>query len=427
MRFAIFTHVEHIKQERGYYAYAPYVREMNIWLKHVEKVEVVGAKIRKDRESGRPGNMETRRPGENVIAYEHSKLRFTEVPSFDFLDFFSAVKAIIKIPSIFFKIMGAMRRADYLHLRCPGNVGLLACICQIFFPSKPKSAKYAGNWDPAAKQPWTYRLQKYILSNTFLTRNMQVLVYGEWPDQSKNVIPFFTASFSEREKNEVLKKAFSAPFTFLLVGNLVEGKRPLEVVKLVQEFIVNGKSTDPEILASLKIYGGGPERENLETYVRENQLEPFITLKGSRTLDELKKAYQKAHFVILPSKSEGWPKAIAEGMFFGCIPIATPVSCVPWMLDCGSRGVLLEEFRQKLRAKGQKLKKSGQRTVDREQDVEKIIRLLADSEKMQRMSEAAKEWSQQYTLEKFEAGIKEILEKSNEKSSSPSGRGGGEG
>ena len=30
-------------------------------------------------------------------------------------------------------------------------------------------------------------------------------------------------------------------------------------------------------------------------------------------------------------------------MFFGCIPIATSVSCVPWMLGGGSRGILISE------------------------------------------------------------------------------------
>jgi hypothetical protein len=34
-----------------------------------------------------------------------------------------------------------------------------------FFPNKPKTAKYAGNWDPKSKT-WTYMQQK-ILSNTF--------------------------------------------------------------------------------------------------------------------------------------------------------------------------------------------------------------------------------------------------------------------
>jgi hypothetical protein len=31
-------------------------------------------------------------------------------------------------------------------------------------------------------------------------------------------------------------------------------------------------------------------------------------------------------------------KAIAEGMFWGCIPVGTAVSCVPFMLDEGKRG-----------------------------------------------------------------------------------------
>ena len=434
-----------------YYAYAPYVREMNIWFRNVEEVEVVGplaTRRRGDLETGRlgeqgtrrRGDKETGRRGEQGIGYEHSKLDFTEVPSFNFLSFSSAIKSFFKIPFIFYKISGAMRRADHLHLRCPGNVGLLACFCQIFFPSKPKSAKYAGNWDPQAKQPWTYRFQKWILSNTFLTRNMQVLVYGKWEGQTKNIVPFFTASFSEKEKTEVPKKAFSGPFTFLFVGNLVEGKGPLEAVKLVEELNVRLRGgTDLEIHASrilLKIYGAGPERERLKEYCRKNKLEDLVLFKGSRPLEELKEAYQNSHFVILPSISEGWPKAIAEGMFFGCIPVATPVSCVPWMLGSGSRGILLESQESRANPPALKLPRAGSQDGSTEcsvvsdqwsEDVEKIFQLMKDRREMQKMSEAAKEWSQQYTLEKFEAAIQEVLKKSNEKSSSPFGRGGGVG
>ncbi|MCX2837503.1 glycosyltransferase [Salinimicrobium sp. MT39] len=401
MKFAIFSHVEHIEREGRYYAYAPYMREMKLWLKYVEEVEVVAPRPPK----GEVG-------GQNC--YQHENLTFNTIPSFHFLNLRGALKTILKIPYIHYKILGAMKRADHLHLRCPGNIGLLACICQIFFPSKPKSAKYAGNWDPEAKQPWSYRFQKWLLSNTFLTRNMQVLVYGEWPEQSRNIIPFFTASFSEREKTEVPKKAFSEPFIFLFVGNLVEGKRPLEAIKFAEEINKFREGADQEIRASyipmkLELYGDGPEREKLETYVRENHLEQLISIKGNRPLEDLKKAYQKAHFVILPSKSEGWPKALAEGMFFGCIPIATPVSCVPWMLDYGSRGVLLEDLSQRLTANGQKLNRSVQRAEDRGQDVLKIAQLLADQEEMEKMSEESKKWSQHYTLERFEEAIKKVL------------------
>ncbi|MFD2517918.1 glycosyltransferase family 4 protein [Salinimicrobium flavum] len=405
MRFAIFTHVEHKEREGWYYAYAPYVREMNIWWNHVEEVEMIAPLTTWER-----GASGTEELGGGVIRYEHSKLTFNEIPSFNFLSFLSAVKAFIKIPYIFFKMFGAMRRADHLHLRCPGNIGLLACICQVFFPSKPKSAKYAGNWDPQSVQPWTYRLQKWILSNSFLTRNMQVLVYGQWPGQSKNVVPFFTASFSKKEIAEVPEKAFSEHLIFLFVGNLVKGKRPLEAVKLVEAInSVSENGTNREICASLHIYGVGPERKRLEKYVTKNELEEIVIFKGNRPIEELKEAYQKAHFVILPSMSEGWPKAIAEGMFFGGIPIATPVSCVPWMLKYGSRGVLLEDCCQQPTANSQQLKRSGQRTENRGQDVAKILKLLTDQEEMKRMSEEAKKWSQEYTLERFEEAIKEVL------------------
>lgn len=405
MRFAVFTNVQHKEREGKFYAYAPYIREMNIWLRHVKEVEVVAPLVTWGRV-------------ENEIKYIHGDLNFTRIPPFHFLGFFSAVKALFKIPFILYRIFGTMHKADHLHLRCPGNIGLLACISQIFFPGKPKSAKYAGNWDPSAKQPWSYRLQKWILSNTFLTRNMQVLVYGEWPGQSKNIVPFFTASFSEDEKEGVPKMAFMGSFKFLFVGNLVEGKRPLEAIRLVEELNVKlrgGLDTETgNSSARLEIYGEGPERRKLKKYVVDHNLEGVVNFRGSRPLEELKAAYQQAHFVLLLSRSEGWPKAIAEGMFFGCIPIATPMSCVPWMLNYGSRGVLLEEFNQQSTSDKQELKKSGQRTEDRGQDILKITQLLVDQEKMIRMSEAAKEWSQQYTLERFEKAIKKVLLHPNE-------------
>lgn len=387
MRLLVVTNAPTLEEDGEFVAYAPYVKEMDIWFKNVKEVGILS-----------PTNYP-----ESIFSkkFDFQQIKLFKLPFLTFRSFAKAFYNFLLCPIIFFQFCRAFLWADHLHLRCPGNVGLLACICQIFIPSKPKSAKYAGNWDPEAKQPWSYRLQKWILRNTFLTRNMQVLVYGEWPEQTKNVVPFFTASFSEEEKAEVREKTFSRPFTFLFVGNLVEGKRPLEAVKLVQELIVNRRGASREISARLEIYGNGPERENLEAYVRENQLDQYVIFKGSRPLEELKEAYHKAHFVILPSRSEGWPKAIAEGMFFGCIPIATPVSCVPWMLNYGSRGILLDEYKsQETRVKKLDLF-SG--------NIEKVELLLQDQKEMKRMSEVAKEWSQQYTLERFDSAIKEVL------------------
>lgn len=392
MRFSIFTYIEHCKQSEKYFSYGPYVREMNLWLKQVKETEIIAP-------------LQNKTPPPFLQAYAHDKLKFTVIPSFNFLTFRNSVSALLKIPVIARKIYLGMERSEHIHLRCPGNVGLLSAIVQIFFPWKPKSAKYAGNWDPGAKQPWTYRLQKWILSNTFLTRNIEVLVYGEWPGQSRNIRSFFTASFSEKEIQEVKEKKFNGPLSFLFIGSLVEGKQPVEAVKLLQQ--LREKHSEEKEL-TMEIFGDGPEKEKLKAYCYNEGLSGIISFKGNRPIEDLKLAYQKSHFVILPSKSEGWPKALAEGMFFGCIPIATPVSCVPWMLGNGSRGILIsEESFSGSRMESGKRREGSQFLL--EETVERIHDLIQDPEELKRMSEEAKKWSQQYTLEKFEEAIKGIL------------------
>ncbi len=118
----------------------------------------------------------------------------------------NCILSLIKIPIIIITIFKSCKKADHIHLRCPGNIGLLGCFVQIFFPKKIKTAKYAGNWDPQSKQPVSYKIQKFLLKNTILTKNMQTLVYGKWKNQSKNIKPFFTASFSDSEIEPLIKK-----------------------------------------------------------------------------------------------------------------------------------------------------------------------------------------------------------------------------
>uniref|UniRef100_UPI0030ED6F25 glycosyltransferase n=1 Tax=uncultured Algibacter sp. TaxID=298659 RepID=UPI0030ED6F25 len=98
---------------------------------------------------------------------------------------------------------------------------------------------------------------------------------------------------------------------------------------------------------------------------------------------------KESHFLILPSKSEGWPKAVAEAMFFGAIPIATSISCVPYMLGYGNRGVLIDR--------------------DLKKAVETVRLCLDDSERLKLMSIKASQWSQKYTLDVFESEIIKLL------------------
>ncbi|MCF7568974.1 glycosyltransferase [Sabulilitoribacter arenilitoris] len=371
MRFLIISHTIHKEQGNLLYAYAPYVREMNIWLKHVNKVEIIAPKTLEN-------------VSEINLAYRHDNIYFNHIPTISFTSIKNTLKSLILIPKILFKIFKACENADHIHLRCPGNIGLLGCLVQIFFPKKIKTAKYAGNWNPDSKQPLSYRFQKWILSNTFFTKNMQVLVYGNWKNQTKNIKSFFTASYYDSEIEKPLERDYYNKLNFIFVGSLVKGKRPLLAIKIIELLKKEGKNV------SFELFGDGVLKEKLQDYITINKLDDVITLKGNQKKEVIKKALKKAHFLILPSKSEGWPKAIAEAMFFGTIPIATKISCIPFMLDYGNRGILIEP-------------NCDAATLT-------ILKNLKTSN-LKGMSKLASNWSQNYTLDVFETEVIKLLNK----------------
>jgi len=371
MKFLIISHTIHKQENNLYYAYAPYVREMNLWLRHVSSVTIVAPVVKKER-----SNID--------INYLHKNIKLNEISSIEFTSIKKSMSSIFKIPLILLTIFKACREADHIHLRCPGNIGLLGCLVQICFPKKIKTTKYAGNWNPKSNnQPMSYKIQRWILNNTFITKNMKVLVYGEWVKQSKNIKSFFTATFKNEDRQKLLERKYNEGLQFVFIGSLVKGKRPLLAIKIIEQLKNKG------VNVKLDLFGDGILKNELQKYIDINNLKDIIVLKGNQDIKIIKESLKKAHFSILPSKSEGWPKAIAESMFFGAIPIATSISCVPYMLDYGKRGILIG--------------------ANMNEAVNEILKQLNDNENLKTMSILASKWSQKFTLDVFEKEIVKLL------------------
>ncbi|RKE97972.1 glycosyltransferase family 4 protein [Ichthyenterobacterium magnum] len=370
MRLLIVSSVFHNFFEGKIYGYGPYIREMNLWAAYADEVVVLGH--RKDDKNLNPID----------APYVHHNLKFVSVPSFNILSLFNVLRSLCVSPIIVFKLFKHMRTADHIHFRCPANLGLMGLFVQVFFPNTKKSTKYAGNWDPNSNQPKSYRLQQSILRSTFFSRHMKTLVYGQWPNESKNIHPFISATYTESEKIAFRPRDYSKPLHFVFAGALVVGKRPLFTIKIIEALNKKGMH------AVLDMFGDGPLMPELELYVKHNDLEKYIILHGNQDKSVVKAALLDAHFNILPSKSEGWPKAVAEGMFFGSIPIATSVSCVSWMLADGKRGILIKPNLESAIVK-----------------IEEAIK----NDNLEMMAKAAMKWSQQYTFDRLEHDIKNIL------------------
>ncbi|WP_026968951.1 glycosyltransferase family 4 protein [Algoriphagus terrigena] len=373
MTFLIVTHVVHKSLDGKIYGYAPYIREMNLWIPSFSKVILIAPIL------------EGLQPNPIEIPYEYPNIEAVAVHEIDLTHSLTAARSFWALPRIVFKLAKAMNQADHIHLRCPGNMGLLGCLVQILFPAKKKTAKYAGNWDPKSDQPFTYKLQQKILNNPLLTKNMKALVYGNWPGTSDNILPFFTATYSESEIEEK-EKSFPAPgepLRLIFVGSLVSGKNPMVALESLKLLVAQGFDVH------LDVCGSGAQEGFLREFIRENQLAPYVTLHGNVDAATLKKYYQNAHFLIFLSDSEGWPKVVAEAMFFGCLPITTSVSCVPDMLGFGQRGDLIQK---------------------EPQQVYRVIEYYTGNpEAYRNKSNKAREWSNHYTLELFQSEILKLV------------------
>ena len=369
MKLTVISSAPHFFNDKGVFSYGPFVREMNLWMKYCQEVTVVAPIQYKEELSG-------------IEAMYSQKVNILKVPSFNTLNALNTLIFLIISPVIVFQLLRGIWSADHLHFRCPCNLSVIGLLLQVFFPFKVKSTKYAGNWDPSSGQPWSYRFQQSILRNRVLTRNIKVLVYGEWPEEPEHIIPFISATYYDEDKVPFKERDFKQTLEFVFAASLVPGKRPLLTVQIVEALNQKGYP------AILHMFGDGPLRLELEQYIKNHGLNDQIILYGNRDISELKHYYQRAHFNILPSKSEGWPKAVAEGMFFGCVPVTTDVSCVSWMLNKGGRGILIKPQLEKA--------------------VKSIINAL-ECEDLSEMAQQAKIWSEAYTFDRLESDIQSIL------------------
>jgi glycosyltransferase involved in cell wall biosynthesis len=90
------------------------------------------------------------------------------------------------------------------------------------------------------------------------------------------------------------------------------------------------------------ILGEGPERANLEGYVRTHDI-TNVTFLGHKHEEELKSIVKRARFCILPSESyETFGHTILEAFACGKPVIASRIGAIPELINDGENGYLFE-------------------------------------------------------------------------------------
>lgn len=95
--------------------------------------------------------------------------------------------------------------------------------------------------------------------------------------------------------------------------------------------------------ARLIIAGDGPERENIQAYIKEHKLENRITLLGYLNQNDIRENIRKCRFVTVPSIwYENCPYSILETMEIGKPIIGSKIGGIPELIQDGINGFTYE-------------------------------------------------------------------------------------
>lgn len=367
----IISHVAHYVHEGRLYAYGPYAREIDVWADLFENVVIAAPS-------------KNRTPPTDCLPFSRANISIRPQRESGGERVAAKIRQLLILPLIICDLMRAMRVANAIHVRCPGNLGLLGLVLSPLF-SRHLVAKYAGQWNGYPGEGWTIRLQRRLLKSRWWRG--PVTVYGQWPDQPSHVIPFFTSILTEEQMNRArdasAERRFENPLRVIYVGRLSSAKN----VDVLLRALATLKSQSIDLECS--IIGIGPERSTLERLTGELNLKDRVTFVGGLDFENVLDYYEKSDVLVLASESEGWPKAIVEAMAFGLICIGSDRGLVPQMLGEG-RGVVIEP--RDVEALTESLRCIAERPADYEL-----------------MSRRASNWAHNYTLQGLRRALGELL------------------
>ena len=271
----------------------------------------------------------------SAMAYRSSCVRLRAVAPAGGERFRDKLSIALRYPGYARAILQERRAADVIHVRAPANISLLALVMlAVLRRPKIRWAKYAGDWSGGLGEPWAYRFQRWWLARGF--HRGVVTVNGRWQKQPAHVHSFLNPCLTETELGKGAeasrRKKLCQPVQLLFVGRLESAKGAGICLDILAHLERAG------IAAHLDLVGDGEERPQFEQQAQDLRVAPRVRFHGGLPRDALGRFYELAHFILLPSDSEGWPKVLSEAMAYGAVPIASAVGSIPEYLADFSTG-----------------------------------------------------------------------------------------
>lgn len=308
-KLVVVSHTEHFMSGNGkIFGWIPTVNELDFLAKYFNEVVHIAV-------------LHPSEPKESTKRYSAPNIRFIPVPPFTGARFIEKFHILHSFPIIIQVLNKELSENAIFQFRAPTSIGLVLIPFLTVFHSKKKGwYKYAGSW-VNKEIPLSYKIQKWMLEKW---QNRPVTINGTWFNQPLHIKTFENPCLSANELplfSELgLAKSWQKPYSGCFVGRMEDSKG---VHRLVELLISDGIE---KTIESFHFVGDGPKLADYKVQLKASKVK--IIFHGFLGRKKTFAVYAQSNLFILPSNSEGFPKALAEAAAFGCVPIVSDVGSI---------------------------------------------------------------------------------------------------
>ena len=190
---------------------------------------------------------------------------------------------------------------------------------------------------PFAKRGWQRTLEAaslIICSTPKHADSMQL----EFPKSTTLCLPLIVEQPNNIAISIRTASIIGQPFNLVFVANLVPNKYPMILAQAVKKLKENGLNIRATYL------GDGIERENLEKFIAQENLNDVISFKGRVSNKEVNEYLINADLLISTSLGEPYGRNIAEAMCVGTPAVCHNSGGPAEIVENGVDGILVDEL-----------------------------------------------------------------------------------
>lgn len=312
-----------VRKDGVVYAFGPVVRELGVFLELFDKIQWVGY--------SRPDMVD-----DLIMIPVPSQVDCVLFCATGGNSIIKKLTVILYFPFMFWHIMKRVSQHEVIHARAPSSPAFIAVLLSPFFRSKIWWHKYAGNWVEESP-PFFYSLQRELLKKVMRSK---VTINGNWLNQPKHCLSFENPCLDNQERKRgalvIKNKNYDSKLELCFVGALTDAKGVNRLLEAIPQL-------HRERIACIHFVGDGPLRGACDELAKTTQF--HVKVHGFLSRKSVSSILETSHLLVLPSRSEGFPKVIAEGANYGCVPIVSNISALNQYILPNQNGFLLSPER----------------------------------------------------------------------------------